>query len=121
MKTSTISRTTLTVGLLTGSLAFANPAMLPKHPGYPMDKAVDPVIGQSLANDPGQVNANHEQALTNAAIVDDGHSKQSLLLNQNDERLLEKPGAGLLPKVQGPNIQIEPPVKEGTKVSAAPE
>ncbi|OQW37657.1 MAG: hypothetical protein A4E19_13365 [Nitrospira sp. SG-bin1] len=106
---------------LTVSLALANPAMLPKHPGYPMGKAVDPVTGQSLANDPDQPNARNQEALTNAAIFDDGRSKQSLLFNQNDERLLEKPGAGLLPKVEGPNITIEPPVKEGTKVSASPE
>jgi hypothetical protein len=63
----------------------------------------------------------NKEALTNAAIVDDNRSKQNLLFNKNDERLLEKPGAGLLPKVEGPNITIEPPVKEGTKVSAAPE
>jgi hypothetical protein len=121
MKTSTIVLLTTVVVPLAISLAFANPAMLPKHPGYPMGKAVDPVTGQSLANDPGQANAKNAEALTNAAIVDDSRSKQSLLFNQNDERLLEKPGAGLLPKVQGPNIKIEPPVKEGTKVTAAPE
>lgn len=110
-----------TVVPLTISLAFANPAMLPKHPGYPMGQAVDPVTGQSLANDPGQANANKQEALANAAMVDDARSKQNLPFNQNDERLLEKPGAGLLPKVQGPNITIDPPVKEGTKMSAAPE
>ncbi|HSA85668.1 MAG TPA: hypothetical protein VLE46_05770 [Nitrospira sp.] len=103
------------------SLALANPAMLPKHPGYPMNKAVDPVTGQSLANDPGQANPRNTDALSNAAIFDDARSKQKLLFNQNDERLLDKPGAGLLPKVEGPNITIEPPVKEGTRISAAPE
>ncbi len=121
MKTSTIVWLTTAVMPLTITLAFANPAMLPKHPGYPMGKAVDPVTGQSLANDPGQINAQIQEALRDAAIVDDHRSKQNLLFNQNDERLLEKPGAGLLPKVEGPNIKIEPPVKEGTKVSAAPE
>ncbi len=121
MKTSVISLAIFTVGLLAGSLVFANPAMLPKHPGYPMDKATDPVTGQSLANDSGQANAKNQEALTNAAVFDDTRSKQNLLFNQNDERLLEKPGAGLLPKVQGPHITIEPPVKEGTRVSAAPE
>jgi hypothetical protein len=120
MKTSIMVIAT-TVVSLTVSLVFANPAMLPKHPGYPMDKAVDPVTGQSLANDPGQANARNNEALSNAAIFDDSRSKQNLPFNQNDERLLEKPGAGLLPKVQGPNITIEPPVKEGTKVSAASE
>jgi hypothetical protein len=106
--------------VLAHSFAGANPALLPKHPGYPMSNSVDPVSGQSLANDPGQANAIGEDALTKAAIVDDGHSKQNLSVNQGDERLLEKPGAGLLPTVQGPNIRIEPPVKEGTKVKASP-
>ncbi len=120
MKTSLIFLT-LCIGLLTAQTTIlANPAMLPKHPGYPMGKAVDPVKGQSLANDPGQVNAKNEEALANAAVIDDSHSKQSLLFNQNDERLVEKPGAGLLPKVQGPNIKIEPPVNAATKVDAAP-
>lgn len=118
MKTSAI---VIALVSLTVSLTFANPTMLPKHPGYPMGKAVDPVTGQSLANDPGQANAGGREALNNAALVDDSRSKQDLLFNQNDERLLEKPGAGLLPKVEGSNITIEPPVKEGTKVSAAPE
>jgi hypothetical protein len=121
MKTSAIVLLATAVVPLTVSLAFANPAMLPKHPGYPMGKAVDPVMGQSLANDPGRANARNDEALTQAAIFDDARSKQNLLFNHNDERLLEKPGAGLLPKVQGPNITIEPPVKEGTKMSAAPE
>lgn len=121
MKPSAVIFLAAVVVLLTVSPAFANPAMLPKHPGYPMGKAVDPVTGQSLAHDSGQPNARNQEALTNAAIFDDARSKQNLLFNQNDERLLEKPGAGLLPKVQGPNIIIEPPVKEGTKVTAAPE
>jgi hypothetical protein len=121
MKTSAIMFFATAVVPLTATLALANPAMLPKHPGYPMAKAVDPVTGQSLANDPGQANAKNQDALNKAAIFDDNHSKQSLLFNQNDERLLEKQGAGLLPKVHGPNITIEPPVKAGTKVSAAPE
>ena len=120
MKTSLVLLTVFTVVLLTISLALANPTMLPKHQGYPMGKAVDPVNGQSLANDPGQTNATGEKSLAQAAAFDDVHVQQSLSINQNDQRLLEKPGAGLLPKVQGPNIKIEPPVKEGTKVNASP-
>jgi hypothetical protein len=44
--------------------AFANPAMLPKHEGYPMGKATDPVTDKPLSNDPGQRNASgaHETA-----------------------------------------------------------
>ncbi|MGQ0809819.1 MAG: hypothetical protein ACT4OO_01155 [Nitrospiraceae bacterium] len=103
------------------TLVFANPNMLPKHPGYPMGKAVDPVTGMPLANDPGQSNAVGEKALREAAASDDAHVKQQLSINQNDMRVIEKPGAGLLPKVQGPQIAIEPPVKEGTRIQANPQ
>jgi len=107
--------------LLAVSPAFANPDMLPKHPGYPMGKAMDPVKGQPLANDPGQINATGAGSLANAAAFDDRHSKQSLSVDHNNQRIIEKPGAGVLPKVEGPNIRIEPPVKEGTKVNASPQ
>lgn len=102
------------------SFALANPSMLPNHPGYPMGKAIDPVGGQSLANDPGQKNAVGDQALQEAAVTDVDHVTQSLTINRQDERILEKPGAGLLPKVEGPVIKIEPPVQEGSKVTSEP-
>jgi hypothetical protein len=120
MKTSLIIPAVCAFTFFLVSLAGANPSMLPKHPGYPMGKAVDPVKGQSLANDPGQGNATGVGSLEQAAAFDDSHSKQSLSINQDNQRIVEKPGAGVLPKVQGPNIKIEPPVKEGTKVNAAP-
>jgi len=121
MKTSLIiCASPFVVGLVV-SLALANPDMLPKHPGYPMGKAVDPVKGQPLANDPGQANASGENALAESAASDDAHSSQHLSINQNDQRLLEKPGAGILPTVQGPNIKIEPPVKEATTINASPQ
>jgi hypothetical protein len=121
MKTSLVLFTAFFAVLLSMSLVLANPTMLPNHPGYPMGKAVDPVGGQSLANDPGQTNATGENSLAKASAFDDVHVKQSLSFNQDDQRVLEKPGAGLLPKVQGPNIKIEPPVKEGMKVNASPK
>ena len=122
MKTSLIicCASPFIVGLVV-SLALANPDMLPKHPGYPMGKSVDPVKGQPLANDPGQTNASGERALGEAASFDDVHSSQHLSMNQNDQRLLEKPGAGILPTVQGPNIKIDPPVKEATTINASPQ
>ncbi len=121
MKTSQMLVIASAVVLLALSPAFANPDMLPKHPGYPMGNAMDPVKGQSLANDPGQTNATGAASLANAAVFDDSHSKQSLSINHDNQRILEKPGAGVLPRVQGPNITIEPPVKEGTKVNASPQ
>jgi hypothetical protein len=59
--------------------------------------------------------------LAQAAAFDDVHVRQSLSSNQSDQRLLEKPGAGFLPKVQGPNIKIDSPVNEGMKVNASPQ
>lgn len=103
------------------STAWANPSMLPKHPGYPMGKAVDPVKGQALANDPGQTNLGGTKALNEAATADTEHVQQKLMMNRGDKRIIEKPGAGLLPKVEGPNIPIVPPVKAATKVEAAPK
>ena len=84
-----------------------------------MGKATDPVTGKSLGNDPGQTNATGAKALEQAARFDDAHSQQSLR-NANDARVLEKPGAGILPKVDGPQIKIEPPVREATKAEANP-
>lgn len=121
MKTSRVFATVSAVMLLAISPVFANPDLLPRHPGYPMGKTMDPVKGQSVANDPGQTNATGEGSLANAAAFDDRHSRQSLSINQDNLRILEKPGAGVLPKVQGPNITIEPPVKEATKVTASPQ
>lgn len=57
----------LTTVLFGASFALANPATLPGYPGYPMGEAVDPVKGQSLANDPGQNNAVGDKALNEAA------------------------------------------------------
>ncbi|HJT22300.1 MAG TPA: hypothetical protein VJ746_17645 [Nitrospira sp.] len=121
MKTSLTVLFVLSAVLASFSLVLANPDMLPKHPGYPMGKAVDPVKGQPLANDPGQTNASGERSLASAAQFDDPHSQQQLMFGANNQRVLEQPGAGLLPKVQGPAIAIEPPVKEATKVNASPE
>lgn len=116
MKPLILAISILSGSLLLASAVWANPATLPKHPGYPMGKAVDPVTGQSLANDPGQSNAVGEKALHEAARFDDERTVQELSVNRNDQRLLEKPGAGVLPKVEGPQIKIEPPVKEATRM-----
>jgi hypothetical protein len=100
------------------SLASANPALLPKHPGYPAKQATSPVTGQPLANDPGQANAVGEKAALESAAFDDKHTKQSLN-DPNNQRIQTKEGAGRLPKVQGPQIQIAPPVTSATKADAS--
>jgi len=91
------------------AMASANPAMLPKHPGYPS--------GGEFANDRGQQNLTHDQSLLNAAASGNANIVQKLE-DPNNARLLERQGAGQLPIVQGPNIKIEPPVKESTRMPA---
>ncbi len=107
---------TLSGVLFTLSLASANPALLPKHPGYPAKEAVSPVTGQPLANDPGQTNATGEKAVLEAAAFDDKHVQQNLQ-DPNNQRITKKEGAGRLPAVQGPQIKIEPPVTSATKIT----
>ena len=89
------------------ALASANPAMLPKHPGYPSDG--------EYANDTGQKTLTLEQSLSIAAASEDAHTGQKLV-DPNNTRLLKPQGAGQLPTVQGPNIKIEPPVTEATRI-----
>jgi hypothetical protein len=98
------------------TIAVGNPSMIPKHPGYPAQDVTSPVTGQSLANDPGQTSTSLSQALEDAAASEDAHVSQNLTINLDNERLLEKPGAGLLPRVQGPQIKIEPVVTEATRM-----
>jgi hypothetical protein len=119
MKTSLAISIVLALLGWCASPAFPNPALLPKHPGYPMGKAVDPVSGQPLANDPGQTNSAGDSAIFEAATSSDRHVRQNLM-DPSNQRVLERPGAGVLPTVHGPQIRIEPPVKEATKAAAAP-
>jgi hypothetical protein len=98
MKTSLILFTILAVLVLTSAPAAANPATLPKHPGYPMGKSIDPVTGQSLANDPGQYNATGDQALMEAAASEDTHVMQSLSANPNEEEIRNKVSPTASPK-----------------------
>jgi hypothetical protein len=96
------------------SLALANPDMIPKHPGYPSKASTSPVTGQALANDPGQANAVGAAASLEAAGAEK-HVEQKLS-DPNNQRLVGSQGAGQLPKVSGPQIMINPPVKEGTRM-----
>jgi len=102
--------------LFTLSMASANPALLPKHEGYPMKNSGSPVNGQATANDPGQSDARGESTLLKSAGYDDNHVSQNLKKVDN-ERITGSEGAGRLPKVQGPQIQIAPPVTSATKIT----
>jgi hypothetical protein len=87
-------------------LVIANPALLPKHPGYP---------AEGNANDAGQHNLTLEQSLAQGAASEDAHTTQSLV-EPIDGRILKSQGAGRLPTVQGPDIKIAPPVQSGTRM-----
>lgn len=97
------------------SMASANPALLPKHEGYPMKNDGSPVTGQPTANDPGQKDARGESTLLKSADSTK-HAEQKLVKTDN-ARITESQGAGRLPNVQGPQIKIEPPVTSATKIT----
>ena len=90
MKTSVILLSILALLIVTSAPAAANPATLPKHPGYPMGKAIDPVSGQSLANDPGQGNATGNKALMESAAFDDTHVMQGLAFTTNEQEVRDR-------------------------------
>jgi len=100
------------------SVALANPALLPKHEGYPAKTATSPVTGQPLANDAGQTNAGGDKAILQSISSTDNHVEQKLV-DPNNHRIKEKHGAGQLPSVQGPQIHIAPPVTSATKADAS--
>ena len=96
------------------SMASANPALLPKHEGYPMKNDGSPVNGQPTANDPGQKDARGESTLLKSA--DSIKNVEQKLVKTDNARITEGQGAGRLPNVQGPQIKIEPPVTSDTKI-----
>jgi hypothetical protein len=116
MKLLTGAVATISSILLACSMASANPALLPKHEGYPMKNSGSPVTGQPTANDPGQKDGHGTSSLLKAAEFDDKHSKQELMKTDN-ARITEGQGAGRLPNVQGPQIMIAPPVTSATKIT----
>jgi hypothetical protein len=79
--------------VFTASFALANPATLPTHPGYPMGKAVDPVRGQSLANDVGRDNAVGDSALLESQGFGDDIYKQDMSNKAMKKQAKEKPAA----------------------------
>ncbi|HNP61860.1 MAG TPA: hypothetical protein PKM72_13525 [Nitrospirales bacterium] len=60
--------------VLIGSLAFGNPGLLPKHPGYPMGNFKDPVLGIPTANDPGETPPSPQEGLKQAAAFHDAQA-----------------------------------------------
>lgn len=117
MKTLIGTVAALAIVGFSASIALANPAMLPKHEGYP-SKGTSPVTGQSLANDTGQGSLGGSKALMQSVDKTDNHVQQKLTHHEN-ARLKEGGAAGRLPTVTGPQIKIEPPVSSATKADAS--
>lgn len=114
MKLAIVAAATASTVLCAFSIASANPALLPKHEGYPMKNSGSPVNGQPTANDPGQDNAYGDQWLLKSA--DSVQSAQQNLSKTDNARITKEQGAGRLPNVDGPNIKIAPPVTSATKI-----
>lgn len=97
---------TLGVSAFTLSMAFANPGLLPAHPGYPA-KGKSPATGQSTANDPGQTNATGggtlqaSQEFGSKAVMND-------VDDPNRARIQKSMGAGRLPDVEGALNKVTP-------------
>jgi hypothetical protein len=89
------------------SMAFANPGMLPQHPGYPA-KGKSPVTGQSTANDPGQGNAVGNATLELSQKAGTEHAVNDVS-DANRARITKSMGAGRLPETDTMNkVNINP-------------
>jgi len=99
---------TLAVSAFTLSMAFANPGLLPAHPGYPA-KGKSPVTGQDTANDQGQTNAVGGATLQ-AAQEFGAKAAMNDVDDPNRGRIQKSMGAGQLPEVDGAlnKVKINP-------------
>ena len=104
---------TVSASVFAVSLAFANPGMLPKHPGYPA-QGKSPATGQATANDQGQGNVND---LKGSAMSQDSASMNHVA-DPNRMRVKKSMGAGRLPEVDGPlnKVKINPGGATSTKM-----
>jgi hypothetical protein len=87
-------------------LALANPALLPKHEGYPSKG--------EFSYDRGEKTLTAAQSLLNAAESENANIVQKLE-DPNNATLLRQEGAGLLPIAQGSNAKIISPVTGATQ------
>jgi len=94
---------TMGATLLAVSLACANPALLPKHPGYPA-KGKSPATGQATANDQGQGNVTN---LSGSSMPGDLASVNDVS-DPNRNRIKKSMGAGRLPEIEGPLNKTNP-------------
>ncbi len=97
------------------SMAFANPGMLPEHPGYPA-KGKSPVTGQSTANDQGQSNAVGDATLEVSQKAGTEHAINDTI-DANRGRIEKSMGAGQLPQTDTMNtVPINPAGAKSTVI-----
>ena len=101
MRLFTITMTGLVLIGMTG-LAMANPAMLPKHPGYPSSG--------EFANDTGRKNLTYSQAIEEAARSGDTTMGMTLI----DPKNTRIPEPQVVDSLKG---AVEQPVEEGMRIS----
>ncbi len=94
---------------LMASMAYANPGLLPAHPGYPSADTKSPVDGTRTSHDAGQGNAVGSKASVAASSTADGAAMNDTS-DPNRERVTKSQGAGRLPEVEGPlnTVNINP-------------
>ena len=89
------------------SMAFANPGLLPNHPGYPA-KGKSPATGQSTANDQGQTNAVGNATLQASQEAGSAHAMNEVT-DANRARIQKSMGAGRLPETDTMNrVNVNP-------------
>ncbi len=89
------------------ALALANPAILPKHPGYPSRG--------EFANDTGQSNLTYKQSILEASKSGDINTAP-VLIDPNNVQFLEYQDIGRLPIVEGATNKSESPAKEPSRM-----
>lgn len=79
---------------LLATVAFANPSMVPDHPGYPMKASKSPVSGVPTANDPGQENLYGQEALNAATkeFTEDLKTRRSGIMGANESESQKQMG-----------------------------
>ncbi len=85
---------------LMASVAFANPGLLPAHPGYPAAATKSPADGTRTSHDAGQANAVGSKASMTASSTADAAAMNDSN-DQNRDRIKKSQGAGRLPDVEG--------------------
>ena len=89
------------------TVAFANPALLGSHPGYPSAATKSPVDGTRTSYDAGQGNAVGDGTLEKgASFLND--SSLNKVSDPNRMRIKTSNGAGRLPDVDGPLNMVKP-------------